>query len=195
MRKAPLLLFLVLCIPVCGAAFRARAEELALRYDSYTVDGGYFYLKVGFVGEISYDTVDAIRNGITANLVVSLHLVRAGGVLDTGREIAGQVSETFTVSYDVWDNVFLIKDRARKKEYHAVSSSEMLSQISGHMNPVRLPLSAPRKKGKYFVKGRIKIQTIRLFPPFGIFLYFFDPWNYDSGWIGTEAFEIEMPRE
>jgi len=44
------------------------------------------------------------------------------------------------------------------------------------------------------VKGRIKIQTIKLYPPFGIFLYFFDPWNYDSGWIGSDVFEIALPR-
>lgn len=194
MRNARLRLLLFILVTVCAAARHARAEELTLQYRGHSVEGRYLYLEMGIAGEISYDTIDAIRNGITANLLVNLHLVRTGGIFDSGRELAGQRTDNFTISFDVWDNIFLIQDKARKKEYQAVSPSDIVSQISRSMNPVRMAVTSAEKNGKYIVKGRIKIQTIKLFPPFGIFLYFFDPWNYDSGWVSTEVFEMESPR-
>jgi hypothetical protein len=86
--------------------------------------------------------------------------------------------------------MFLIQDKSRKKEYQALSPSDIVIQISRSMSGVRVSVPSEEKSSKYIVKGRIKIQTIKLFPPFGIFLYFFDPWNYDSGWISSEAFEL-----
>ena len=195
MRNASLRLLLVLLGVVCAAASQARAEELTLRYRGHSVEGRRLYLEMGITGDISYDTIDAIRNGITANLIVNLHLVRTGGIFDSGRELVGQRTENFTISYDVWEEIFLIEDKARKKEYQAVSPPDIVNQISRHLSPVRMNLASAEEYGKYIVKGRIKIQTIKLFPPFGIFLYFFDPWNYDSGWVGTEVFEVGTIRE
>jgi len=194
MMNARIRLLLVLFGLVSAAAWHARAEELTLQYRGYSIKGKYLYLDIGITGDISYDTVDAIRNGITANFLVNLHLVRTGGIFDSRRELVRQKSVSFTISYDVWDNVFLIQDKSKKKEYQALSPSDIVSQISRSMSTVRTTVPSAEKSGKYIVKGRIKIQTIKLFPPFGIFLYFFDPWNYDSGWINSETFELGKPR-
>jgi hypothetical protein len=194
MRNTRLIRLLALWGIVWAAAFPARAGELTIRYYRHFVEDKKLNLELGIVGEISYDTIDAIRNGITANLHVSFHLVRTGGIFDSGRELAGQRNETFTIAFDVWENTFLIQDKTRKKEYQASSPTDILRQISRNMSPVRMSVPPPDMEGKYVVKGRIKIQTIKLFPPFGLFLYIFDPWNYDSGWISTEVFEIVSPR-
>jgi hypothetical protein len=184
-------LLLVLLGLVCAAAWNARAEELTLLYRGQSLKGKYLFLDIGLAGDISYDTVDAIRNGITANFLVNLHLVRTGGIFDSRRELVRQKTLNFTISYDVWDNVFLIQDKSKKKQYQALSPSDIVSQIGLSMSTVRLTVPSEKKSGRYVVKGRIKIQTIKLFPPFGIFLYFFDPWNYDSGWISSQAFDLE----
>jgi hypothetical protein len=190
MRNARLRSLLILLVAVCAATLHARAEVLTLQYRSHFVEGKNLFLEIEITGEISYDTIDAIRNGISANLLITLHLMKSGGIFDSGRELIGQKTENFTISYDVWDNIFLIQDKARKKEYQAVSPSDIVNQVSRHMSPVRMNISSMGKNKKCVVKGRIKIQTIKLFPPFGIFLYFFDPWNYDSGWVNSEVFEL-----
>jgi hypothetical protein len=187
------LLFVLLGL-ACAAGWNARAEELTLLYRGQSVKGKYLYLDIGIAGDISYDTVDAIRNGITADFLVNLHLVRTGGIFDSRRELVRQKTENFTISYDVWENVFLIQHKSKKKEYQARSPSDIVSQIDRSMSTVRMTVPSEEKSGRYIVKGRIKIQTIKLFPPFGIFLYFFDPWNYDSGWISSETFDIEKPQ-
>ena len=174
--------------------WHARAGALTLEHRGHSVKGKYIYFEIGISGDISYDTVDAIRNGITANFLVNLHLLRTGGIFDSRRELVSQKTATFTISYDVWDNTFLIQDKSRKKEYQALSPSDIVNQINRSMSSVRVSVPSGEKSDKYIMKGRIKIQTIKLFPPFGIFLYFFDPWNYDSGWISSEAFELEKSR-
>jgi hypothetical protein len=194
MGNARLRLLLVLLVSVCASAWRSGAGELTLQYRRHSVEGKYLHLDMVIMGEFSFDTIDAIRNGITANLLVNLHLVRTGGIFDSGRELVGQRTENFTISYDVWDNSFQIEDKARKKEHQVVQPSDIVSEISRSMSDVRMTIPSAARSGKYIVRGRIKIQTIKLFPPFGIFLYFFDPWNYDSGWISTEVFEVETPR-
>jgi hypothetical protein len=186
------LLFVLLGL-ACAAGWHARAEELALQYRGHSVKGKYLYLDIVITGDISYDTVDAIRNGITANFLVNLHLLRTGGIFDSRRELVKQKTANYTISYDVWENIFLVQDKSKKKEYQALTPSDIVSQIGRSMSSVRMTIPSEEQKGKYILKGRIKIQTIKLFPPFGIFLYFFDPWNYDSGWISSEAFDLKKP--
>jgi hypothetical protein len=59
--------------------------------------------------------------------------------------------------------------------------------MNAAINPLTMNLAGLEHAGQVYVRAKIKIQTIRLFPPFGIFLIFFDPWNFESVWSQTEV--------
>jgi hypothetical protein len=139
------------------------------------------------VGDMSYDTVDAIRNGITAKLFVTIQLSKSAGFLGIGKSTFVERAETFDISYDVWDNSFIIEDKKRKASYNAVSDKEIVHMINSVIIPLTMDISPIRGAERLYLRAKIKIQTIKLFPPFGIFLLFFDPWNYESEWERVEV--------
>ena len=193
MKKALLASFLLLALSTAGAHL-CRGEDLDLRFTGHAYKNGRLYSEVTFGGDISYDTIDAIRNGITANIFVTAQLMKTGGLFTSGKEIVAQRTFTYKISYDVWDNRFVLSDKARKREHQAALESDIVRELSAAVSPLVLTLPKPEGDGKYLVRAKIKIQTIKLYPPFGIFLYFFDPWNYESGWMHSDTFSIEDGR-
>jgi hypothetical protein len=59
------------------------------------------------------------------------------------------------------------------------------------VNPVTMSVTSIKADEKLVVRVKIKVQTIKLYPPFGIFLFFFDPWNYESSWLYSDVFTVE----
>jgi hypothetical protein len=147
-----------------------------------------------FSGDISYDTVDAVRNGITARLIFIFQLVESGGVFGTVKDVLRERVESFNLTYDIWENSFKITDRNRDVEYMASSASEVLFRIHEVINPVKMRAPAVHDDEKLVVRAKIRIQTIKLYPPFGIFLFFFDPWNYETSWIYSDVFSMKTLR-
>ena len=144
-----------------------------------------------FDGNISYDTIDAIRNGITARVILQFQLARGGGLFGSVKTIIKEDVEEFNISYDMWENNYIVSDRKRKNEYHVTGASTILKKIYEIINPISYSLSPAYETEKLLLRGKIKIQTIKLYPPFGIFLIFFNPWNYESSWIYSDFFTLE----
>jgi hypothetical protein len=190
MKKALLRTFLLLALSTAGAGL-CLGEDLGLRFTGYTYGNGRIYSDVSLGGDISYDTIDAIRNGITANIFVTVQLMKTGGLFTSGREIVAQRTFTYRISYDVWENRFVLNDKAKKREHQVALASDIVRELSAAVSPLALALAKPERDDKYMIRAKIKIQTIKLYPPFGIFLYFFDPWNYESGWMYSGSFSIE----
>jgi hypothetical protein len=160
-----------------------RGEDLAIVFNQTHYAKSYVDTDFSFSGAISYDTVEAIQNGITARLILTFQLAESGGVFGSVRDVLRERVESFNLTYDVWENSFKILDRNRNEEYLASNPSEVLMRIHDGINPVKLRASSVRKNEKLVVRAKIKIQTIKLYPPFGVFLFFFDPWNYESSWL------------
>ena len=167
------------------------SKELAVKLVDKKLKGKKIYTIVTIDGNISYDTIDAIRNGITARVYVTLQLLRSGGFLNFGQGTVSQSSAYFTISYDVWDNNFVIKSKKLKSDIKTNNPGNIVPIIGKNINPFVLSLKSLRIKGKLIVRSKIEIQTIKLYPPFGFFLYFFDPWNYESKWIYSNPFTIK----
>jgi hypothetical protein len=64
-----------------------------------------------------------------------------------------------------------------------------MDSINAVISPQVIRLDPMDWKDRLYLRAKIKIQTIRLFPPFGIFLLFFDPWNFESDWKQMEIVE------
>ena len=194
MKNAALVLFL--CVLLCAATgANALGRDLTLRINSPQYRSGRISSNVIVIGDISYDTIDAIRNGITANLQVTFQILKVRGIFESGKEVVGQRTKTYTISYDVWENRFVLTDKTRKRDHLADTPHALVHELGRVVNPLVAPLPSPGKGNRYMVRARIKIQTIKLFPPFGLFLYFFDPWNYDSEWVYSEVFSLETAQE
>jgi hypothetical protein len=193
MKKSRVFILITLGVFLCVSSL-VRGEDLSVDFGSTPYTEGridaYFY----FAGNISYDTMDAIRNGITARLILTFQLAESGGVFGSVKDILRERVESFNINYDVWENSYKISDRNRNEEYFVPNASDVLLRIHEIINPIALRANAVRNGDKLVVRAKIKIQTIKLFPPFGIFLFFFDPWNYESSWLYSEVFTIGTVR-
>jgi hypothetical protein len=89
----------------------------------------------------------------------------------------------------VWENTYVLKDNSRRNTRVASNAGEIVQSINAVLSPQVINLADIEWKDRMYLRARIKIQTIRLFPPFGIFLLFFDPWNFESGWAQMEVVE------
>jgi hypothetical protein len=163
------------------------ADPLSVQFNNHTFEKKQMKTSYIIVGDMSYDTVDAIRNGITAKLFVTIQLSKSAGFLGIGKSTFVERAETFDISFDVWDNSFIIEDKKRKNSSHAASAYEIVSTINSNIIPLTMDISPIRGAERLYLRAKIKIKTIKLFPPFGIFLLFFDPWNYESDWEKVEV--------
>ena len=188
-KSKALLLLIIILITVIPAIL--QAEELSILFQNTVSQGGQIDAYFAFTGNISYNTIDAIRNGITARMVLTFQLAKSGGVFGSVKDVIRERIETFNLTYDVWENSFKVLDKNRDAEYFALSSSDVLSTIQDVVNPVTMSVASIKAEEKLIVRVKIKIQTIKLYPPFGIFLFFFDPWNYESSWLYSDVFTVE----
>ena len=193
MKKSKALLVFTLC-GFLGVVTILQGESLSVSFQRNVYSKGRVHSYFLFSGDISYDTVDAVRNGITARLVLIFQLVESGGVFGSVKDVLRERVESFNLTYDVWENSFRIVDRNRDAEYMAANASEVLFRINEAINPVKLSASSVRDDEKLIVRAKIRIQTIKLYPPFGIFLFFFDPWNYETSWIYSDVFTVKTLR-
>ncbi len=164
------------------------AENLTIQFNKNTYSNGKFQSYFSLNGNISYDTVDAIQNGITAKFHITFQLTKSEGFLGLAQNVIKERVESFFISYDVWENTFIIQDKVRNNSYYADRAGNIVKKIYEIINPVTIDLSSIKENDQMTLRAKIYIQTIKLYPPFGIFLYFFDPWNYESNWIYTEPF-------
>jgi len=169
-------------------------EQLTLQWEKSLYRNQEIQTYFNISGNISYDTIDAIRNGITARLYIIVQLIKTGGAFGLGKNVIEEKVEAFVFSYDVWDNSFIIQDRNREKEYRLNSPLLLLPHIKQSANPLIIKLPEINDTEGLMIRGKIKIQTVKLYPPFGIFLFFFDPWNYETGWIYSEEFTLKTLR-
>jgi len=167
------------------------SESLTVQYVSKNCDSSNLNVFIKINGTISYNNIDAIRNGINTSFYMYVQLLSVGGLFGIGQKIMEEKVYTFVISYDVWENAFIIKDKKSKEVSQVKNPKDIIQYINKAINPFSASLSSINKKSKIFLRTKIKIQTIKLFPPFGIFLYFFDPWNYESDWIKSDDFILE----
>ncbi len=163
------------------------ADPLSVQFNNHTIENKKIKTSYIIVGDISYDTVDAIKNGISAKLFVTIQLSKSAGFLGIGKSTFVERAESFDISFDVWDNRFIIEDKKRRNSFQAANAYEIVSAINSNIIPLTMDISPIRGAERLYLRAKIKIQTIKLFPPFGIFLLFFDPWNYESDWERVEV--------
>jgi hypothetical protein len=186
MKKVRPFFFLIAAI-VLSAPLCARAEELTLKFREHDVLPQEIRTFLSVSGDISYDTVDAIRNGITAKIFITFEISSSARFIGKSGTNYHEKTETFNISYDVWENKFVILDNKRRDSYLVPSPWGIVETINTVINPLSMDISRIEPADHLYMRAKIRIQTIRLFPPFGIFLLFFDPWNFDSGWVFTEV--------
>jgi hypothetical protein len=174
-----------ICVP--GVIY---AENLTIQFTQNTHNNGQYRAYFTLKGNISYDTIDAIRNGITANFLITFQLTRSEGFLGLTQNVLVEKVREFNISYDVWENTFIIEEEDSHKVYQVEKTSNIVRKIYEVINPVIIDVSSLKKDDEISLRAKINIQTIKLYPPFGIFLYFFDPWNYDSDWIYSNPFTL-----
>jgi hypothetical protein len=178
---------IILGVLIPGAVY---AENLTIQFTQNSYSNGqcrsYFTLK----GDISYDTIDAIRNGITAKFLVTFQITRSEGFLGLTQNVLKEKIREFNISYDVWENTFNIEEEGPKKVYQVEKTNNIVKQINDLINPVIIDVPSFKENEKISLRAKINIQTIKLYPPFGIFLYFFDPWNYESEWIYSSPYTL-----
>ena len=167
------------------------SKELSLNIADKKFKDEKLFTVVSIKGDLSFDTIDAIRNGITARMFITLQLLKSGGFMNLGHGTVSGKTVSFTINYDVWENSFVLKSKNIKKNIRITNPREITSIVEKNINPIVLNVKAFKSKGKLIIRGKIEIQTIKLYPPFGIFLYFFDPWNYESKWIYSDVFTID----
>ncbi len=178
---------LLLCVLSSAAVF---PDSLTVKFNTSELMDGKLLTPVALTGTISYDTLDAIRNGITAKLFITFQLMRAPGFIGMGKKVFKQRLETFTISFDVWDNSFILEDKRRQELFNTGSSSEVIAHVNKMISPLTFEASSIGDTEPLLLRARIKIQSIKLFPPFGIFLVFLDPWNFESRWIQSDVFTL-----
>jgi len=188
-RKTAAILTAILLV-LLGAGV-ACAENLTIQFQRNTVSDGQINAFFSLQGSISYDTVDAIRNGITAKLKISFQLTRSEGFLSLAQDILKEKVEELTISYDVWENGFVIENEGPRNVQHVERASNIVSKINEMISPVVIDAASLSTDEEVSLRAKISIQTIKLYPPFGIFLYFFDPWNYESDWIYSSPFTFK----
>ncbi|HEB32340.1 MAG TPA: DUF4390 domain-containing protein [Spirochaetes bacterium] len=187
--KKSLYLYLLSSILVLFSASSVNANKLTVIFNENIYKDDLFQSDLSISGDISYDTIEAIQNGITANMFVTFQLLRSNSLFAQGRNLKGEKVYSFTISYDVWENSFIIIND--KNTYYVDKSSDIIGKINEIISPLSIRVEPDHEKEKVIFRARIKIETIKLYPPLGIFLIFFDPWNYQSGWINTDVFTLE----
>ncbi|UCB47215.1 MAG: DUF4390 domain-containing protein [Spirochaetota bacterium] len=190
MMIVPLLLIIGILMSGMFIPGIVYAENLTIQFTRNTHNNGQYRAYFTLKGDISYDTIDAIRNGITAKLLITFQLTRSEGFLGLTQNVLREKIREFNISYDVWENTFIIEEEGPKKVYQVERTSDIVRKIYEMINPVLIDVSSLKKDDEISLRARINIQTIKLYPPFGIFLYFFDPWNYDSDWIYSNPFTL-----
>jgi hypothetical protein len=188
-RKTATILTVILLVLI--GAGGACAENLTIQFQRNTVSDGQINAFFTLQGSISYDTVDAIRNGITAKLKINFQLTRSEGFLSLAQDILKEKVEELTISYDVWENGFVIENEEPRSVQHVERASNIVSKINEMISPVVIDAASLSTDEEVSLRAKIYIQTIKLYPPFGIFLYFFDPWNYESDWIYSSPFTLK----
>jgi hypothetical protein len=188
--KNSLYLYLLSAILVLFSASIVSANKLTVIFNEKIYENDLFQSDFSINGDISYDTIEAIQNGITANMFVTVQLLRSSSLIARGRNLKGEKVYSFTISYDVWENSFIIINN--DATYYVDKSSDIIAEIDEIISPLSIRLSPDHEKEKLMFRAQIKIETIKLYPPLGIFLIFFDPWNYESGWINTDIFTLEQ---
>ncbi len=169
----------------------AFSKELSVNIKGKSVKGKVLYVTVDLDGNISYDTIEAIKNGITAKIYVTVQLLRSGGFINISQGTISQKTIAFTISYDVWENKFILKSKKLKKMFKLGNPAEIISSIEKSINPIVLSIGSAKSNYKLILRSKLEIQTIKLYPPFGIFLYFFDPWNYETKWTYSKSFTLK----
>jgi len=186
MEKVRTFFFFIIVILAFPFSF-AGAEELTVQFVDHSYEGNSIETDFSIVGDISNDTIDAIRNGITAKFFVTFQISSSARFIGRSRNTFRELSESFNISYDVWENAFILEDNNRMN-YHTVRGyGNIIRTMNKAINPLILDITGFEPAEQVYLRAKIKIQTIRLFPPFGIFLLFFDPWNFESRWIQTEV--------
>ena len=174
----------ILSIMTCSVVW---AEDLSIQFTGHESSEERLLTSVSVTGDISYDIIDAIRNGITAKLFITFQLSNSARFIGRSRDTFREQTESFNIYYDVWENGFVLEDNYRKSLHTVHRYSDIIAGMNAAINPLTMNLSGLDHTGQVYLRARIKIQSIRLFPPFGIFLIFFDPWNYNSVWSQTEV--------
>ncbi len=187
--KKSLYLYLLSSILVLFIASSVNENKLTVIFNENIYKDDLFQSDLSITGDISYDTIDAIQNGITANMFVTFQLLRSNSLFAQGRNLKGEKVYSFTISYDVWENSFIIINN--ETTYYVDKSSDIIGKINEIISPLSIRVKPDHEKEKVIFRARIIIETIKLYPPLGIFLIFFDPWNYQSGWINTDVFTLE----
>jgi hypothetical protein len=186
MKELKALFFFITALALMIAP-QIRAEELSIRFNGHTVTAGELSTALELTGDVSYDTIDAIRNGITAKFFITFQLSSSSRFMGRSKTTFLERVETFNISYDVWENTYILKDTKRRNAHVAHNAGDIVQKINGAIDPLVMEVGNFDRIDRLYLRGKIKIQTIRLFPPFGIFLLFFDPWNFESDWIATNV--------
>ena len=190
MKLRNVLILLSFCLPFLIPA-GLLADLLSVDFHTHAFQETRLESNLSIVGNISYDTIDAIRNGITARFNLTVQLYEGKGIFGGTKKLVDQRSKVFTISFDVWENRFIVNDRRRREDHYVNVSSQILAKINEMMNPFVLTLPKEYIHKEFRLRAKIKVQTIKLYPPFGIFLLFFDPWNYESSWIESGTLKAE----
>jgi len=190
MKRKTATIVTVILLVLLGAG-GACAENLTIQFQRNTVSDGQINVFFSLQGSISYDTVDAIRNGITAKLKINFQLTRSEGFLSRGQDILREKVEELTISYDVWENGFVIENEEPRSVQQVKRASNIVSKVNEMISPTVIDAASLSTDEEVSLRAKIYIQTIKLYPPFGIFLYFFDPWNYESDWIYSSPFTLK----
>lgn len=158
------------------------SQDLVINFNNTTLSGSRVVTTFNIKGKISYGTIDAIKNGITARMYIMFQVLYKGPFL-MGSHVAGEKTFVYTISYDIWDSSFLIVKKGESEKYPVRSPSDILQQIVSMSNPVIIKIQEKRVNDILSLRAKIKIQTLKLYPPLGLFLFFYDPWNYESNWF------------
>jgi hypothetical protein len=181
-------IFVLFILPVCGTVY---AENLTIQFHSNTVEQENCHTDFSLNGYITYDTVDAIKNGITAKLKVTFQLIRSEGLRGLGQNVLREKVQSLNISYDVWENSFIIEKEDTKSVHYVEKEGNIIHMVNEMISPIVIDVSSLNINEEVVLRAKIYIETIKLYPPFGIFLYFFDPWNYESDWIYSSSFSLK----
>jgi len=191
MKKLGAFFFFIIILTLVPCTL-SWSDELNVQFSDSSSSGERLQASVHISGDISYDIVNAIRNGITAKLFITFQLSNSTRFIGRSRTTFREKTESFNIYYDVWENGFVLEDNSRNSLRVVHRYSDIIDTMNEAINPFSINLAGLEHEGQVYLRARIKIQTIRLFPPFGIFLIFFDPWNFESVWSQTEVILINM---
>jgi hypothetical protein len=191
MKKLGAFFFFIIILALLPRAL-SWSDELNIQFSESSSFDERLQASVHISGDISYDIINAIRNGITAKLFITFQLSNSARFIGRSRTTFREKTESFNIYYDVWENGFVLEDNSQNSLRIVHRYSDIIDTMNEAINPLSMNLAGLEHEGQVYLRARIKIKTIRLFPPFGIFLIFFDPWNFKSVWSQTEVTLINM---